>query len=111
MEIAVFCFLAILRTDSMNFNSFLSDAIATILGGAVLTFLFFLAKEKLFPLPRVAGRWYFETQTLETAYRPFAGMVLAYSAIFCQRGPSVPGPSEKSNKNPPTGESTYFGTT
>jgi hypothetical protein len=93
----------------MNFDSFFSDTIATVLGGAILTFLFFLAKEKVFPLPRVAGRWYFETQTVETAYKPFEGMILRYVGMLWQEGPVVRGTVEKIYEISSTGEREYVG--
>ena len=109
MELAASCCCTILRITPMDFNSFLSDTIATVLGGAVLTFLFFLAKEKLFPLPEVAGRWYFETRTVETAYKPFAGMVLRYVAMIWQEGPVIRGTVEKIYEKSSTGEREYVG--
>jgi len=93
----------------MKFDSFLSDVIATVLGGAVLTALFFLAKEKLFPLPEIAGRWYFETRTVKTAYQPFAGMVLDYVAMIWQEGPIIRGTVEKIYEKSSTGEREYTG--
>lgn len=93
----------------MNFNSFLSDTIATVLGGAVLTFLFFFAKEKLFPLPKIAGRWFFETRTVETAYKPFEGMLLRYVAMIWQEGPVIRGTVEKIYEKSSTGEREYVG--
>jgi len=93
----------------MNFDSFLSDTIATVVGGAVLTFLFFIAKEKLFPLPRVAGRWYFETQTTKTAYKPFEDMVLTYVGMIWQEGPVIRGTVEKIYEKSSTGERQYIG--
>src|SRR3984957_10489999 len=93
----------------MNFDSFLSDTIATVVGGAVLTFLFFIAKEKLFPLPRVAGRWYFETQTTKTAYKPFEDMVLTYVGMIWQEGPVIHGTVEKIYEKSSTGEREYTG--
>jgi hypothetical protein len=93
----------------MNFNSFLSDTIATILGGAVLTFLFFLAKEHLFPLPKVTGRWCFETRTIETAYKPFEGMLLRYVAMIWQEGHVIHGTIEKVYEKSSTGEREYVG--
>ena len=93
----------------MNFDSFLSDSIATVVGGAILTFLFFLAKEKVFPLPRVARRWYFETRTVETAYKPFEGMVLRYVGMLWQDGPVVRGTVEKIHEKSSTGERDYIG--
>lgn len=97
----------------MNFNGFASDlirnVITTLIGGSLLAFLFFLAKEKLFALPKVAGRWYFETRTVETAYKPFAGMVLRYVAMIWQEGPVIHGTMEKVYENSSTGEREYVG--
>ena len=93
----------------MNFNSLFSDTIATILGGAIFTFLFFLAKERIFPLPRVAGRWYFETRTIETAYNPYTGMALRYVAMIWQEGPIIRGTAEKIHEKSSTGEREYVG--
>lgn len=44
----------------MSFASFWADLLATVVGGVVLAVLFFLAKERLFPLPKLTGRWYLE---------------------------------------------------
>lgn len=79
----------------MGFDSFVSDVAATVLGGILLAIFFFVAKEKWFPLPEVAGRWYFETRTKETAYKPFTGMILRYVAVLWQEGPVVRGTVEK----------------
>lgn len=96
-------------TSTMKFDNFLSDTIATVLGGAALTFLFFLMKEKVFPLPRLAGRWYFETLTAETSYNPFAGMSLGYIAMIWQEGPVIRGSVEKIYEKSSTGEREYIG--
>ena len=93
----------------MKFDTFLSDIIATVVGGTALTFLFFLAKEKVFPLPQIAGRWYFETRTLETAYKPFSGMVLDYVAMIWQEGSVIRGTVEKIHEKSSTGEREYVG--
>lgn len=93
----------------MNFNSFLSETIATVLGGAILTFLFFFAKEQLFPIPKITGRWYFETRTVETAYKPFEGMLLRYVAMIWQEGPVIRGTVEKIYEKSSTGEREYVG--
>lgn len=105
-------FLAAVRCcelTQMNFDSFLSDTIATVLGGAVLTFLFFLAKEKLFSLSKVDGRWYFESRTVETAYKPFAGMILGYVVMLWQEGPVIHATSEKIYEKSSTGEREFVG--
>lgn len=93
----------------MNFDSFLSDIIATVLGGVVLALLFFLAKEKLFPLPALAGPWVFELETIETSYNPYKGMVLRYVAFLWCEGNKVEGTVEKIYEKSSTGEREYIG--
>lgn len=93
----------------MGFDSFVSDVAATVLGGILLAIFFFVAKEKWFPLPEVAGRWYFETRTKETAYKPFTGMILRYVAVLWQEGPVVRGTVEKIYEKSSTGEREYVG--
>jgi hypothetical protein len=79
----------------MDFSNFLSDVLATILGGATLTLLFFLIKEKYFPIPNLSGKWYFETITTKSAYNPYKNMVLKYEAILLIEGNKVEGTTEK----------------
>jgi hypothetical protein len=99
--------------DYMDIGNFISSALSnflgTVFGGLLLTFLFFVGKEKLFPLPRVAGRWHFETRTRKTAYKPFAGMVLRYVAMVWQQGPVIHGTIEKIYEKSSTGEREYSG--
>lgn len=93
----------------MAFTSFLSDLIATVVGGVLLALLFFWAKERLFPVPRITGRWYFEMHTETTAYRPYAGMVLRYMAMLWREGHRVEGTVEKIYENSSTGERSFVG--
>lgn len=58
--------------------NFLNSLLSTIIGGGFLTFLFFWLREKVFPLPDITGRWYFEMLTENSAYNPYKGMVLRY---------------------------------
>jgi hypothetical protein len=90
-------------------DGFLSRVASTVVGGAILTFLFFLAKEKVFPLPTIRGRWYFETVVAETSYEPFSGMVLRYIAMIWQEGPVIRGTIEKFYERSSTGEREYVG--
>jgi hypothetical protein len=99
----------ILQDSTMNFSSFLSDTIATVVGGTVLAVLFFVVQEKCFALPILSGRWYFETETLETAYNPFKGMLLRYVCMIWQEGPVIRGTFEKIHEKSSTGERDYVG--
>lgn len=79
----------------MSFDSFFADVIATVLGGSILAFLFFLFKEKISPPPKITGRWYLEQKTKETAYNPYADMVLRYVMMLRQEGNRIEGTAEK----------------
>jgi hypothetical protein len=94
----------------MTSDTLLSDIIATIAGGVLLAVLFFLGKEKWFPLPDVAGRWYFEARTVTTAYRPYDGMILRFVAMLWREGHTVQGTFEKVYEKSSTGERTFTGT-
>lgn len=93
----------------MGFESFLSDLLATLLGGVILAILFFWFREKIFPLPEVTGRWYFEMHTTNTAYDPYKDMVLRYIAMLWCEGHRIEGTAEKIYENSSTGEREYVG--
>lgn len=93
----------------MSFASFWADLLATVVGGVALAVLFFLAKEKLFPLPNLTGRWYLEQTTQTTAYTPYAGMILRYVVMLWREGNRVEGTAEKIYENSSTGERTFSG--
>ncbi|MGV3629115.1 MAG: hypothetical protein ACO1PN_15665 [Betaproteobacteria bacterium] len=94
----------------MSFESFLSDLIATVVGGIALTLLFFFAKEKLFPPPHLTGRWYLEQLTSNTAYSPYAGMILRYVVMLWREGNRVEGTAEKIYEKSTNGERAFVGT-
>jgi len=93
----------------MDFGSFWSDVIATLIGGVVLTFFFFLARERFFPVPEITGRWYLEMVTANTAYNPYKDMVLRYVVIIWKEGNSLKGSAEKIYENSSTGEREFNG--
>lgn len=97
------------RTLYMSFDSFWADLIATVVGGVILAILFFLAKEKLFPPPKLTGRWYLEQTTMTTAYKPYAGMVLRYVVMLWREGNRIEGTAEKIYENSSTGKRTFTG--
>jgi len=94
---------------AVDLSSFISDLLATVIGGLVLALLFFLAKERIFPLPNVTGRWYFQLQTEHTIYNPYAGMVLEYVAMLWLEGNIVRGTVEKTEENSSTGKRSFVG--
>ncbi|GAA0569177.1 hypothetical protein [Caenispirillum bisanense] len=94
----------------MSFESFWADILATLIGGVILAVLFFWFRERVAPLPKVTGRWYFEVRTVETAYKPYEGMILRYVAMLWREGSRVGGTVEKIYENSSTGERDFVGT-
>lgn len=93
----------------MNFDSFWANILATLVGGIGLTFIFFVAREKLFPVPDITGRWYLEMVTVNTAYNPYKDMVLRYVIMIWREGNVIKGSAEKIYENSSTGERDYIG--
>lgn len=87
--------------------NFLYSLLATIVGGGILAFMFFWLREKMFALPEVKGRWYFEMRTINSAYNPYKGMVLRYVAMLWREGNRIEGTVEKIYENSSTGERNY----
>lgn len=73
----------------------LTGTISTVLGGIFLAVIFFFLRMKVFPLPEVEGRWYFEVVTTNTAYNPYRGMVLTYEVMLQTKDGYVTGSAEK----------------
>lgn len=94
----------------MSFASFLSDIVATIIGGIALAVLFFFAKEKWFPLPKLTGRWYLEQTTENSVYTPYTGMILRYVVMLWREGGRVDGTAEKIYEKSSSGERQFVGT-
>ena len=90
--------------------TFFFGVLSTVLGGLILGFLFFLARERVYPLPRVAGRWYVEMRFERSSYKPYEGMVLRYVAALWREGSSIKGSAEKVYEDSSTGVREYVGT-
>jgi len=93
----------------MNFDNFWVDIITTLVSGVALTFLFFLAREKLFPVPDITGKWYLEMVTVNTAYNPYQDMVLRYVLMIWREGNIIKGSAEKIYENSTNGEREFVG--
>lgn len=76
-------------------DNLILNVLATVIGGCILTFLFFLIREKFFPLPNVNGMWHFKNITKNSTYNPYKGMILGYTAILWCDGNKVSGTTEK----------------
>ena len=89
--------------------TFILSIASTVLGGLVLAVLFFLARERVFPLPPVTGRWHVEMRFNRSSYKPYEGMVLRYVAVLWREGSNVKGTAEKVYEDSSTGKREYVG--
>jgi hypothetical protein len=95
--------------DATFFIQFWPSFWATVIGGVVLTAIFFFTKENIFSLPSVSGTWECRQITLETANNPFKGMIVYYQIIFLQEKEKIIGTGEKDRDSGSTGNHTYSG--
>lgn len=82
-------------TETSKYESLLSDLIV----GILLVFIFFLYREKISPLPNIAGKWYFRTVTVETTYNTYKNMKLDYIVMILQNEQNIEGRIEKIHEN------------
>ncbi|GGP17776.1 hypothetical protein GCM10010970_01490 [Silvimonas iriomotensis] len=94
-------------TNELFWLNFLYSFLATIVGGSFLTVALFLLKEKIFPVPQISGRWYFEAHTVETSFHAYEGMRLHYVAILYLAGNRIEGTIEKIYENSSNGKRDY----
>lgn len=87
----------------------LLNTASTVLGGLILAWLFFHAREKWFALPSISGKWNFRSSTTKTSYKPFRNMELRFVAMLWCEGPRIKGTVEKVYENSSTREGPYIG--
>ncbi len=93
----------------MDVEIIASNFVSTIAGGLILALLFFWMRENIFSLPRVMGIWYFEVHTSKTAYIPYKGMILRYTAMLWREGNQIQGTVEKIYEDSSTGQREFVG--
>lgn len=91
-------------------ESVLLNILSTVIGGCILTLLFFFIREKCFPLPNINGMWHLKNITVNSAYNPYKGMTLGYKAILWCEGNKVLGTTEKVYEDSVNGERKFVGT-
>lgn len=71
------------------------NTVGTVLGGLLLTFIYFLFNEKFFPKINLTGEWVVKLKFIKTDYRPFEGLSVVYKIHLLQKGNDVIGTGEK----------------
>lgn len=90
-------------------SEFMVQVLSTVCAGVLLTFFYFVFREKLAPIPNVNGKWYIRLHTLETVYRPYENMKLYYVMILWREGTAVRGTLEKYYEQSGEGSVAYEG--
>jgi len=94
----------------VDFSSFFSDVVVAIVGGSILTILFFLVREKIFGFVDMNGSWVYEQKTETSDYVPYKEITLTYLVLLGQNGNQIYGSAEKVREMPADGmEKNYVG--
>ena len=78
-----------------NFGKALLTILTSIITGLLIAFVLFLIRERIFPVPDIAGQWCMEMHTTQTAKVGYQDMVVRYVAILWREGLIVKGTMEK----------------
>ena len=76
-------------------REFLFDICSTVVGGIILSVLFFIFSDYVFTIPNLKGEWVFVNKTEKTNYQKFKGMEVHYKVILIQEGEKIVGTGEK----------------
>lgn len=79
----------------MKFESFLSDILATVIGGGILTLIFFVLREKVFKSLDLNGSWVYDQITTNSDFNPYNGMTVRFLALLAYDGITIYGSAEK----------------
>ena len=90
-------------------NLALPDFLATLFGGLLLTLIFFVLREKVFPIPEISGRWFVNQKTVSSSYKTYEGMSLCYVAMLWREGSVIHGTAEKVSERSKNGIINYVG--
>lgn len=79
----------------MDFSSFTSNVISTVIGGILLALIFFFLREKMFAFAELDGSWVFDQTTESSEYNPYVGMTVRFLVLLGRDGNRIYGSAEK----------------
>ena len=79
----------------MKFESFIPDILSTLIGGGLLTLLFFILREKVYKTIDLDGTWTYDQKTLMSAYNPYKGLTVRFLILLSCHGNTIYGSAEK----------------
>ena len=73
----------------------LYDVLATITGGIILSFMFFIFSDYVSTIPNLNGKWRVKLEIANTEYSKYENLKIYYDVILYQKGYEVYGTGEK----------------
>ena len=77
------------------YKNIYQDSVSTVIGGIVLSFIFFLFSDFFYTPPNISGQWYFVNETKDTTYTKFKNLKVYYNVMLIQQGSIISGQGEK----------------
>lgn len=79
----------------MKFESFVSDILATVIGGGLLALIFFILRERVYKTIDLDGSWTYDQKTEISAYNPYKDMTVRFLILLSRDGNTIYGSAEK----------------
>jgi hypothetical protein len=69
--------------------------IGTVIGGLILSFIYFVLHDYAYKLPEINGAWTFTTSVTDTSYNLYNGLQVTYLVLIWTEGNRIVGTAEK----------------
>ena len=94
--IAIYTLIFYLGCQNFNNNNeLILSIIGTVLGGLLLSLIYFILYEFFYRIPDLSGKWEFEETTIITSYNPYKNMKVKYLIILWNEGQNIFGSGER----------------
>ena len=81
--------------DKFFFKEVSAQTIGTIVGGIILSLMFFTFNDFIHKPPNISGQWYFVNETTDTSYSKFKTLKVYYKVMLIQQNNLISGHGEK----------------
>ena len=81
--------------DNFFFKEVTAQTIGTIVGGIILSLMFFTFNDFIHKPPNISGQWYFVNETIDTSYSKFKNLKVYYKVMLIQQNNLISGHGEK----------------
>jgi len=81
--------------DKSFFKKVLVGSTGTLIGGIILSVMFFIFNDFIHKTPNISGQWYFVNETIDTSYSKFKNLKVYYKVMLIQQNNLISGHGEK----------------